>query len=107
MSVFAVALTGTALHVGGGGGPDRGAFVFSRADVGFGINRVSLSACRLLPVCPDQQTSSDQPGWSVSCHQRKSPTLFDHLVGAAEQRRGDIDAERFSGANEPPGQLNL
>jgi hypothetical protein len=38
---------------------------------------------------------------SEKCHQRKSPTLFDHLVGAAEQRRGDIDAERFSGANEP------
>jgi hypothetical protein len=32
------------------------------------------------------------------CHQRKSPTLFNHLVGAAEQRRGDIDAERFSAA---------
>ena len=28
------------------------------------VNRVSLSACRLLPVCPDQRTS-DQPGWSV------------------------------------------
>jgi len=39
------------------------------------------------------------------CHQRKSPTLFDHLVGAAEQRRGDIDAERFSGANEPRGAI--
>jgi hypothetical protein len=30
---------------------------------------------------------------SVRCQNRKSPTLFDHLVGAAEQRRGDIDAE--------------
>jgi hypothetical protein len=35
-----------------------------------GSNRVSLSACRLLPVCPDQRTSSDQPGWSVSCQLR-------------------------------------
>ena len=31
--------------------------------------------------------------------------LFEHLVGAAEQRRGDIDAERFSGANEPRGAI--
>jgi hypothetical protein len=42
---------------------------------------------------------------SASCHQRKSPTLFDRLVGAAEQRRGDIGAERFSGANEPRGAI--
>jgi hypothetical protein len=68
-------------------------FVFSRADVGFGISRIGHHLTS--PVGP------------FSCHQRKSPTLLDHLVGAAEQRRGDIDAERFSGANEPPGQLNL
>jgi hypothetical protein len=34
--------------------------------------------------------STPQNSWSVIT-----------LVGAAEQRRGDIDAEGFSGANEP------
>jgi hypothetical protein len=42
---------------------------------------------------------------SALCHQRKWPTSFDHLVGAAEQRRGGIDAERFSGANGLRGAI--
>ena len=29
-----------------------------------------LTLCRSLPVYPDQRTSSDQPGWSVSCQKQ-------------------------------------
>src|SRR5882724_9503981 len=65
------------------------------------VNNGPWVASELGPLIPQQRTCSDYCGMSVWCHQRKSPTLFDHLVGAAEQRRGDIDAERFSGANEP------
>src|SRR5207244_1653128 len=49
-----------------------------------------------LPVYPEQRTSSDRPGWSVSCHQRTS-LLFDHLVGARQQRGWNGDAERLRG----------
>ena len=44
----------------------------------------------LLPVHPDQRTSSDRPGMSQTCHQethapQQTASLFDHLVGAAKQ----------------------
>ena len=32
--------------------------------------RVILTVRQPLPVCPDQRTSSDRPGWSDSCQQR-------------------------------------
>jgi len=44
-------------------------------------------------------------GGNVTPDDRFAPSevanLFEHLVGAAEQRRGDIDAVRFSDADEP------
>jgi hypothetical protein len=36
------------------------------------VNRVVLPLCRPLPVSPNQRTLSEQSGWSVSCHHRKS-----------------------------------
>jgi hypothetical protein len=36
------------------------------------VKSTDLTLCRRLPVCPDQRTSSDWPGWSVSCQQRTS-----------------------------------
>jgi hypothetical protein len=39
-----------------------------------------------LPVYPDEWTSSERPGRSGSCQQRKSADLFDHFVGAAALR---------------------
>jgi len=30
-----------------------------------------LTFCQRLPVCPEQRTSSDPPGWSVSCQKAK------------------------------------
>jgi hypothetical protein len=32
-----------------------------------------LTLCQLLPVYPEQRTSSDRPGWSIQCQRRKSP----------------------------------
>jgi hypothetical protein len=37
------------------------------------VNRVILTGYQPLPVYPDQRTSSDRPGWSGSCHDRKWP----------------------------------
>jgi len=31
------------------------------------------------------------------CPERKSPALFDHLVGTGQQRRRDFEAKRFRG----------
>src|SRR4051794_6874970 len=36
---------------------------------------------------------------SVSCHTRKSPTLFNDLVGAQQKRFGDREAERHGAPN--------
>ena len=44
---------------------------------------------------PKQRTSSRQPSWSVTCHERKWPTSFDHLVGAGEQRGRHRQPQRF------------
>jgi len=32
------------------------------------VKSTDLTLCRRLPVCHDQRTSSDRPGWSVSSH---------------------------------------
>jgi len=41
----------------------------SSDDVQFGVNRAVSTVCQTLPVCPDQGTSTDLPGWSGSCQQ--------------------------------------
>jgi hypothetical protein len=36
----------------------------------FRVNRVTSSVRRSLPVYPRKRTSSDRPGWSVSCQEQ-------------------------------------
>jgi hypothetical protein len=50
-----------------------------------------------LPVYPGKRTSADRPAWSVSCQNRKSRGLFDHLIGAGEHSLRNNKAERFGG----------
>jgi hypothetical protein len=52
------------------------------------------------PLCPRKQTKSRRAGRSASCHllpfaPQQITSLFDHLVGAGEQRRWDFEAERL------------
>jgi hypothetical protein len=42
-----------------------------------GGNRVTLAKCRLLPVFPEQRTSSGQPGMSQMCQWATSHAWFD------------------------------
>jgi hypothetical protein len=55
------------------------------------VFRVILAVGRLLPVLPGKQTFSATVGMSQRCHQethapQQTASLFDHLVGTAEQR---------------------
>src|SRR5258708_997600 len=64
-------------------------------------NRVGLATQPSLPVYPDKRTIPEPVGMSQSCQTRKSPVLFDHFVGAVEQRHGE--AERLGGLEiDPP-----
>src|SRR5258705_4401737 len=49
--------------------------------------------CRLSPTADVPSHTSE----SAMCQLRKSPLSFDHLVGAAEQRRRHGEAEGFRG----------
>src|SRR5258708_7919303 len=63
--------------------------------------RVGLATQPSLPVYPDKRTIPEPVGMSQSCQTRKSPVLFDHFVGAVEQRHGE--AERLGGLEiDPP-----
>src|SRR5882724_3673413 len=42
-------------------------------------NRVGSTVCQTLPVCPDQRTSTDLPGWSGSC-QHATSSVSDVLA---------------------------
>src|SRR5262249_31775972 len=55
-----------------------------------------MSTC--FPVCPRERTNSTR--------RSKRTTLFDHLVGAAEQRERERDAERLRSL-EVDDQLHL
>ena len=63
-------------------------------------HRVCLAVYPRLPLCPDEQTSSDRPGVSQTLPQPDSCTAqrfvsLDRLAGAADQRWRDVDAELF------------
>jgi hypothetical protein len=65
------------------------------------VMSVALSACPLIPVYPQNRTSSAPVRMSRRCQQqtramKQITSLFDHLVGAGEQRRRHAEAERFS-----------
>jgi hypothetical protein len=54
------------------------------------------------PVYLQQRTYLMTAGMAVECQERtyalqKQPLLFDDLVGAGEQRRRYVQAERFGG----------
>jgi hypothetical protein len=59
--------------------------------------RKAVLGAFLSDVCftPDEQTSASASIRFEKCHYRKCSGLFDHLVGAAEQRWQDLDAELF------------
>jgi hypothetical protein len=54
-----------------------------------------LTVGRSLPVYPDKQTFSGSVGMSQRCQFRKPAGLFDHFVGAGEQRLGNIQTQRL------------
>src|ERR1700682_2335155 len=61
------------------------------------------TSCRFHP----QETAfADKAVISALCHDQTSRALFDHLVGAAEQREWDCEAERLGGL-EVYEQLNF
>jgi hypothetical protein len=50
-----------------------------------------------LALFPRNRTSTAGSAMSVQCQNRKWQASFDHLVGAGEKRRRDLDTERFRG----------
>jgi hypothetical protein len=70
----------------------RSALQVARSESPFRVNRVGLTACRRLPLCPRQRKSSGRPSRSVSC------TIADVLVQAAHTVRWmDRSSLRHSG----------
>src|ERR1700676_4358461 len=52
------------------------------------VKSAGLTLCRSLPVYPDQRTSSDRPGWSVSCQKQKFTTNSPYSLLRAIRPRG-------------------
>jgi hypothetical protein len=69
-------------------------------DVRFGVIFGSRTASGSGPFMPQQRTRSDCSGMSVSCQQRthapRGRALFNHLIGAGEQRGWHAEAERLA-----------
>jgi hypothetical protein len=58
------------------------------------VNRVFLRVRRSLPVYPNKQTFHEMAGMSQRCQQRthaaqQIESLFDQLIGARDQLRGE------------------
>jgi hypothetical protein len=49
------------------------------------------------PLYPNKRTSTDATGMSAKCQERTSARLFEHLVGASEQHRWHVEAQRLRG----------
>jgi hypothetical protein len=67
------------------------------------VNRVVLTADRLLPLYPDKPTFSAPVGMSQRCHERRNALqqrapLFDHLVGKYKDRIRDGQPDRLRGS---------
>jgi hypothetical protein len=63
---------------------------------------VRLRSSTSFPVCPQQRTFVSAIGTSVQCQKethapQQNPALFDHLVGAQQERFRDGQSERFRG----------
>src|SRR5450631_1919020 len=63
----------------------------------FGLKLRSLGGPPGSRLYLQERTSSDRSRWSVSCHERKSAHLFDHLVCADQQRRRHGKTKRSCG----------
>src|SRR5262245_35539517 len=75
------------------------------------VKQITLPVCRtgmryesprrwlLGPASTDADGLGHSPAWlmSVRCHSRTSARLFDHLVGAADKRQRNREAERLCG----------
>ena len=72
---------------------------------------VILARCLLLPVYPEQRTSSDRPGWSVSCPEADSCSAAKRSVIRSHARHARArwrhgEAERGAGAHVVPPPLS-
>jgi hypothetical protein len=63
----------------------------------------------LSPFYPQLRTLIGAAGTAASCQEatyapQQTAPLFDHLVGASEQRRWHVEAERF-GSHKVDGEI--
>jgi hypothetical protein len=63
------------------------------------VNRVILTVCWLLPVYPEQRTSSYRPGWSGWCHKQTLVALPSHVTRSANQASVTVFSMTCPGQN--------